>query len=177
MYSSPRLLGAARDQAERLGMEQAAVHRRERFGDSQAKAGLIEHVTIEVDARSEFDDRDALALQPHHASLGDVENLLTLRDGPRARERDLFDRFHELLDLAFPFDPERAGVNFERRASGEISGIDDLLGAGGDVDEAAGAGGDVRPRAELGDVDRAMAVDLQEREQRHVEAAALEISE
>src|SRR5271167_1864420 len=108
-------------------MEQAAVHRRERFGDSQAKAGLIEHVALQIDAWSEFDDRDALALQPHHASLGDVENLLTLRHGPRARERDLFDRVHEFLDLAFPFDPERASVNFERRADGEISRIDDLL--------------------------------------------------
>ena len=35
----------------------------------------------------------------------------------------------------------------------------------------------MRPRAELGDVDRAVTVDLQEREQRHVEAAALEIGE
>ena len=35
----------------------------------------------------------------------------------------------------------------------------------------------MRTHAELGDVDRAAAVDLQEREQRHVEARALEIGE
>ena len=72
---------------------------------------------------------------------------------------------------------ERPVVDLEFRAGGEIAGEDDASGARGDVDEAAGAGRHMRTHAELGDVDRAVAVDLQEREQRHVEAAALEIGE
>ena len=121
------------------GWNRRAVHRRERFGDAQGKAGLIEHVALEIDAGSEFDHRDALALEPHHASLGDVENLLPLRHRAGTGERDLLDRLHQLLDLAFPFDPKRAALDFERRAGGEISGEHDLLRSRRDVDEAAGA--------------------------------------
>ncbi len=81
----------------------------------QRKFGLREHVALEIDARRDLRHRHALALQPHHAALGDIEDLLPLRDGARAGERDLLDRFDELLDLAFPLDAKRAVLDFERR--------------------------------------------------------------
>ena len=62
-------------------------------------------------------------------------------------------------------------------AGGEITRKHDLLGARGDVDEAARARRHMRPDAELRDIDGAALVDLQEREQRHVEARPLEVGE
>ena len=82
-------------------MEQARVHLADVLRDAQRKLGLGEDVALEIDAGREFRDRDAVLLEPQHATFGDVDDFLPLRDRSRAGERDLLDRFDELLDLAF----------------------------------------------------------------------------
>ena len=76
----------------------------------------------------------------------------------------------QLLHLAFLLDDEPAVGDGELGAGIEKAGEDDLPGPRRDVDEAAGAGRHMRPDAELRDVDRAVAVDLQEGQQRGIEA-------
>ena len=102
----------------------------------------------------------------HDAALGDVDDLLALRDGARAGKGHLLDLLDQLPDLALPLDAQRAVVDGEPGAGGEEAGKDDPLRPRRDVDEAAGARRDMRARAELGDVDRTLAVDLEEGQQR-----------
>ena len=84
----------------------------------------------------------------------------------------MIDIGHQLLDLALALDPDLTLLDGELGPGVEIAGEDDALRLGGDVDEAAGAGSDMGPRGQGGDIDRALPVDLQEGEQRGIEAAA-----
>ena len=45
---------------------------------------LRQHVALEIDPRCELGDGDAVGRQLHHAALGDVGDVLALRDGPLA---------------------------------------------------------------------------------------------
>ena len=65
----------------------------------------------------------------------------------------------------------------EAGAGGEETGKHDFPRPRGDVDKAAGARRHMRTRAELGDVDGALPVDLKEGQQRAIEAGALEVGE
>ena len=70
-----------------------------------------------------------------------------------------------------------AVLDRELRAGGEVAREDDPLRAGRDVDEAADAGRDMGFGVEAGDVHVAVGVDLEEGQERAVEAAALQIRE
>ena len=103
--------------------------------------------------------------------------MLALRAGAGPGKGHLLDFVDQLPDLALPLDAQRAVGDGEPGAGGEEAGKDDPPRPRRDVDEAAGARRDMRARAELGDVDRALAVDLEEGQQRAIEAAALEVGE
>src|SRR5579872_5637500 len=158
-------------------MEEGRIHLSKVVRDAKRKLGLRENVALEVDAGRDLGDGDPFALKSKHASLGDVDDVLTLSECAGAGERDLLDRVYELLDFAFLQDRDGAVLHVKLRPRSEIAGEDDFLRPRGDVDETARARRDVRPHAELRDIDRAAAIDLQEREQRHVEARALKVGE
>ena len=65
-----------------------------------------EHVALEVDAGRDLGDDEAVRRQPHHTALGDVGDVLALRDGAPAREGDVLDLLDELLDLALLVDAQ-----------------------------------------------------------------------
>ena len=84
---------------------------------------------------------------------------------------------HQLARLAFLEDGQPPVRSLQLRSRGEEAGEHQLARVRRDVDEAAAARRQIRFGAELGDVHAALAVDLQEGEQRDVEAATLEIGE
>ena len=115
--------------------------------------------------------------EPDHAALGDEDDVLAELAGASTAEGDVLDLRDEALVLALAHDPDAPVLDGELCAGREIAGEDDPLGVGRDVDEAPRAGRHVWPHAELRDVDRAIPADLQEGEERGVEASALEIGE
>src|SRR5271166_1385366 len=143
-------------------MEKRLVHGLQVRRDPQRKLSLREHVTFKIGAGRKFDDGHALALEPKHTALGDIENLLPLGDRAGARKGDLFDLLDQLPHPPLFLDVERAVVDHKPGTRGEIAGEYDLLRPGGDVDEPAYARRDVRAHAELRHVDRPEAIDLQE---------------
>src|SRR5580658_9468937 len=84
---------------------------------------------------------------------------------------------NELLDLALLRNHHGAVADLELGAGGKIAGKNNLPRPRRNVHEAAGSRRDMGPDGELGHVDGAEAIDLQEREQRRVESAALEVGE
>ena len=89
----------------------------------------------------------------------------------------MLDRFDEFPALALVENSELAVADLELSAGGEEAGEHDPLGVGGDVNEPAAAGGEVRLRTQLGDIDVAVAIYLQEGEECHIETATLKVRE
>src|SRR3569623_843763 len=164
-------------EADRFGREQPRFHRLQGVGNEQREFGLGEAIAGKICAGRDFGDDEAGGRELHHAAFGDVGYVLPLLDATAARESDVLDLVHQLLDLAFALDDELAGLDRKLGAGVEHAREHDAFGAAGDVDEAAGTGRHVRADAEARNVDRAVPIDLQERQQRGVDAAALEIGE
>ena len=82
------------------GMKQRRIHLPQFRSHPQRKLGLTQDVALQVDARRQFDNRNAFRLQAKDATFRDVENFLALSDCSRARKGDLLDRVNELLDPA-----------------------------------------------------------------------------
>src|SRR4029453_10592902 len=100
-----------------------------------------------------------------------------LFDRTTAREGNMLDGLDELVDLALLQDPELAVDDLELGTGRIETREDDPPGMARDFDEPAGPGRDMWPGAQLGDVHRSVAVDLEERQEREVEPAALEVGE
>ena len=94
-----------------------------------------------------------------------------------AAEGDVFNVLDELARLAFLLDGQRAVAHRQLGACREEAGEHDVAGMGSDVNKAAAAGREVGLGAELRDVDAAVLVNLQKRQQGRVKARALEVGE
>src|SRR5690606_25378717 len=131
---------------------------------------LAKNVAFEVDARRNLGDHQAVRRQLHHATLGHIGNVLALGHGAAAGESDVLDFSYHLLDLSFPIDAHGAVGNRQLGTGVEEAGKDYLPGARGDVHEPSAAGRYMWPHGKPRDVYRTVAVDLQERKQRGIEA-------
>ena len=89
----------------------------------------------------------------------------------------MLDLRDQLPHPSFAVDAERPSGDAQFGAGRKIAGEDDARRIGRDVHEAADAGSDLGARGEPGHVDVALPVDLEERQQRGIEAAALQIGE
>src|SRR5215213_2158010 len=166
-------MAASEHETEGLRPEQGRVHGARTTPDDQREFHLVENVRLEIDARGDLGDLDSVRREPHDAALRHVGDVLALRDGTAARERDVLDRIDEFSDPTFLFDPQAPVLHGELAAGHEEPREHDLARPRRDVDESAGARGHMGPHAELRDVDRALSVDLEERQERGVEARAL----
>ena len=133
---------------------------------------------LEIDARRDLGDDEALRRQLQHAALGDIGDVLALRHARGGPEKETCSTSGTIFLTLPSFSIDEPAVRDLHLRTGIVeAGEDDLPGARGDVDEAAGTRGHMRPHAELRDIDRARAVDLQEGQQRAVETRRLEIGE
>src|SRR5882762_8061062 len=164
-------------EAHRRIAEQRRIHGFHLRIDPQRERRLIKHVASQVHAGRDLPHHEAVFQQVEHTTFGDVADLLPPAPRDVAAERDVLDRVHQFLAAAFLPDLELAVADLELGTGGEKAGEDDLRGVGGNVDETAAAGREVRFGPEFRDVDVAGAVDLQKRQQRNVESAALKIGE
>src|SRR6266850_1771353 len=164
-------------EAHRRIAEQRRIHGFQLRIDPQRERRLIQHVAPQVHAGRNLPHHESVFEQIEHAAFGDVADFLLPAPRDGAAERDVLDRVHQFLALAFLPDLELAVADLELRARGEKAGKDNVRGVGGDVDETAAAGSKVRLDPEFRDVYVAGAVDLQKRQQRNVKSAALKIGE
>src|SRR5581483_1925936 len=164
-------------QSERCVAEQSCVHRLQIGRDLEREFRLLEHVALEIHAGRDFAHHQRIGSEVDHAALGDVADALAAAAGHTRTEGDVLDAVHELARLAFLQDGECAVGDLQPGAGGEKSGEHQPFRVRGDVDESAAAGGEIWSRPQLRDVDVAVAIDLQEGQQREVEAAALEVGE
>src|SRR3569623_2923710 len=109
-------------EADRFGSEQPRLHRLQAIGDEQGKFGLREDVTREIGSRGDLGDDEAGWGELHHATFGDVGDVLSLLDAAAAREGDVLELIHQLLDLAFALDDEPTGVDRQFGARVEPDG-------------------------------------------------------
>src|SRR5699024_479459 len=124
-----------------------------------------------VDARSDFEETEALGSEVEHGAFGNEHDGLPARDGVSAVERDLVDLVQEFLDLTFLCNDELAvsDLGFQPLA-GERAAEDDLAGIFGDVQEAAAAG---NLGTHLADVDVAELIALGEAEEGEIQTSAV----
>ena len=139
--------------------------------DLQREGRLVEHVALQVYVRRDFPHRQTVGEQVDDAAFGDVADSLSAPARHAAAEGDVLDCLDQFPAPAFLQDLQRAVTDLEFGAGGEETGEDDVLRMGGDVDETAAARGQIGFRAELGDVDAAVTVDLQKGQQCDIEAA------
>ena len=107
-------------------------------GDSQPCVCLSEDVAIEVDSGGDLRDHRPVRCQPHHAALGHVGHVLTLRDRAASRERHLLNLLDDLAVPAFAFDSDAVAGDRHRGARLVQAGEHEPLRPRGDVNEAAG---------------------------------------
>src|SRR5438445_4335374 len=127
---------------ERQADRPFVIERRRRdlevVGDGKRNVGLPQHVAFEIDARRELRHHQAVRRQLHHAALGDIGDVLALRDRALAGEGYVLDLLDDLFHLAFLVDADGAIGQRKLGAGVEEAGEDDLLRSRRDVDEAAG---------------------------------------
>src|SRR5882672_7186595 len=169
--------GGLEFQIQRRVAEQRGIHDLEPWIDFQGKRRLIEHIALQVHARRYLSHRQTVGEQVDYAALGDISDFLSALLRHPAAEGDVLDRVDQFPAFAFLQDLDPAVADLEFGAGGEETGKDNVLRVGGDVDETAAARGQIGFGAELGDIDAAIAIDLQKRQQCDIEAATLEISE
>src|SRR6202022_3051042 len=144
-------------QPDRFGMEQVRVHRFQLRRHKQRKLGLRQHVALKIDAWCDLQDGQPRRLQPHHATLGDIHDLLPLLNSTGAREGDLLDGFDKFLYLTFAPDVTPAVLDFERGTGREEAREGDPLRPRSDIDKTAGSGRHMRSYSKLGDIYAAVA--------------------
>src|SRR5215208_1796423 len=170
----PRWL-ARQDQPHRFRPEQGSRHLLQVWADQQRHFTLGENVFLKIDSWRNFDHSQPIFGQLDDAAFGDVEDLLASLAAHLAGERDLRYFRDEFCDRAIGADPEPAMLDLDvLLASGEVAGKNDLGRTRDDVIEAAHTGGDVRARRQRGSVDIPRRRNLQKRQHRHVEPAALQ---
>src|SRR6185437_5749458 len=98
--STERLPGRTQFELKGFGMEQRGVHLTQAVRDAEREFRLGENVALKIGARGDLGDGHAFTLEPQDAALGDIQDVLSLGDGARAREGNLLDRVDQLLDLA-----------------------------------------------------------------------------
>ena len=149
-------------QAERPFGEKLCRHQFQIAGNDEREFRLIENLGLEIDTRCNLGQHDAFRAQDHDAALGDIGDVLPLFDSTAAGKGDVLDFVDQFLQLAFLLDDKLAILHMHLRTGIEHAGEDDLAGPRGDIDETAGTCRHMRAEAELGHVDRAGFVDLQE---------------
>src|SRR5215218_3217030 len=170
----PRWL-ARQDQAHRFRPEQGSRHQLQVWADRQRHFGLGEDVFLKIDSWGDLDHSQPIFGQLDDATFGDVEDLLASLAAHRTGERNLRYLRDEFCDRAIGADPEPAMLDLDvLLASGEVAGKNDLGRTRDDVIEAAHAGRDVRAGRQRGSVDIPRRRNLQKRQHRHVEPAALQ---
>src|SRR5262249_41831384 len=144
---------------------------------AQGNIGLRQHVALEIDPRCDLTHHQPILFKSDDAAFGHVGDLLAALACDAPTERDVFGGLDELAAATFLDDLEASVADLQFGAGGEKSGEDDAPRVRGDVDEATAARGEIGACAKLGYVDAAGTIDLHERQQRAVEAAALEVGE
>ena len=165
----------ARDRSARAGT--ARIHLAQVRADPEIERRLADDVPRDADPGGDLGHGQAVGQEPDHAALGHEDDLLSALERAPAAEGDVLDLRHEARVLALLHDHDVAVIDRDPGAGGEVAGEDEVLRAGGDVDEATDPGRHVRARREARDVHVAVRVDLEERQHRPVEAAALEVLE
>ena len=165
-------------QAHRTGAEQARRQDPRVRREAHAAERGLDDVALRVDPRHDLGRDQPLVGQPDHAALGDVEHLLPELAAPAGRRRSRARPSRPSSGTCRASRPgSRPSASSSCAPASNCPAKTIFLAFARDVDEAAAAGGQVRLLAELGDVDVALEVDLEERQEGHVEAAALEVGE
>ena len=102
------------------------------FNNGTTIAGTIrkaEDIAFDIDTGCHLGNHQAPRRQLHHATLGDIGNVLALHHGSPAGKRDLFDMFDDFGDLPLFFDDDPAVVDRKPGARIEVAGKDDLARA------------------------------------------------
>src|SRR5262245_33250068 len=89
------LTGWIEFQTERLRPEDPLIHCFQCIADAERYVGLSKHVALQIDSRSNFDDRQAFLLETQHATFRCIQHILLKLSCSAAAKGDMLNLRHE----------------------------------------------------------------------------------
>src|SRR6185437_13160759 len=122
------------------GRKDPGVHLAQIARNARPKAHLRDHVALDVDARRDLDQLEAVGPDAKDRTLGDEQRNLALCAADVGAVADLLELLHELPVSPFPADHRSAAFPADVEvAGGQRAAEHDTLRVLADVDEAADA--------------------------------------
>src|SRR5215469_13822565 len=116
-------------QTERLWSEDPRVHRFECGAYPERHICLAQHVALQLDARGDFDNRQAFRLEAEDAPFRNIQHLLLLLQCPASAKGHMLNLANKLSIFTFLRDLQPALFHPQLQAPrGEIAAEKDLAG-------------------------------------------------
>src|ERR1700731_626508 len=112
------LKGWVEFQSERFRAEDPLIHRFQCLAHSKRYVRLSKHVMFYINARSNFDDRQALRLEAQDATFSDVQHILLKLSCSAAAESNVFDLRDEFAVFALFKNPQSSVFHPQVEAAG-----------------------------------------------------------